>query len=68
MLVAAVIPEDPFLNQFAPKGSEPPFAIAQGIVLLLFVAAGWLAVKRFHPMGDLAFAATRARPAAAKLG
>ena len=42
----------PFLNQFAPKGNEPPFAIAQAIVLVLFVLAGWRAVKRFHPRSD----------------
>ena len=39
----------PFLNQFAPQGNEPPFAVAQGIVLVLFILAGWRAVKKFHP-------------------
>jgi hypothetical protein len=39
----------PALNVLAPKGSEPPFAIAQGLVLALFVAMGVLAVKKFHP-------------------
>ena len=39
----------PSLHVLAPKGNEPPFAIAQGIVLLLFLTAGTLAVKRFHP-------------------
>jgi hypothetical protein len=39
----------PALHALAPKGSEPPFAIAQGIVLILFVALGVLAVRRFHP-------------------
>lgn len=58
----------PFFNQFAPQGNEPPFAIAQGLVLLLFVVAGWLAVKRFHPTGGLTFASTRPAPSAAKLG
>lgn len=42
----------PFLNQFAPQGNEPPFAVAQGIVLVLFVLAGWRAVKKFHPRGE----------------
>jgi hypothetical protein len=58
----------PFLNQFAPQGNEPPFAIAQAIVLLLFVASGWLAVKRFHPTGEPAVVAPRMAPPAAKLG
>jgi hypothetical protein len=39
----------PALHALAPKGSEPPFAITQGLVLLLFVALGVLAVQRFHP-------------------
>jgi hypothetical protein len=66
--VAQTFQKIPFFNQFAPKGNEPPFAIAQGIVLLLFVVAGWLAVKRFHPMGGLTFASTRPASSAAKLG
>ena len=40
----------PALHALAPKGSEPPFAIAQGIVLLLFILAGILSVKRFYPV------------------
>ena len=68
VLVVQVFQKIPFFNQFAPQGNEPPFAIAQGLVLLLFVVAGWLAVKRFHPAGDLSFAATRQPPPAAKLG
>ncbi len=39
----------PTLHVLAPNGSEPPFAIAQGIVLVLFLWGGILAVKRFHP-------------------
>ncbi len=39
----------PALHVLAPHGSEPLFAIAQGIVLLLFLWGGILAVKRFHP-------------------
>ena len=37
-----------FLKALAPTGSEPPFAIAQGLVLLLFIALGFLTLKRFH--------------------
>ena len=68
VLVVQAFLKIPFLNQFAPKGTEPPFAIVQGIVLLLFVLGGWQAVKRFHLAGGLAFAATRSGSAAAKLG
>ena len=39
----------PALNRFAPLGNEPPFAIAQGLVLALFVVLGWVALKKFHP-------------------
>ncbi len=37
------------LRQLAPTQSEPPFAIAQGAVLLAFVALLVVAVRRFHP-------------------
>jgi hypothetical protein len=36
-----------FFHGFAPTGSEPPFAIAQGAVLLLLIALGFLAVRKF---------------------
>ncbi len=39
----------PSLHDLAPTQSEPPFAIAQGVVLLIFVGLGILAVGRFHP-------------------
>jgi hypothetical protein len=39
----------PSLNALAPKQSEPPFAIAQGIVLVFFVVLGIVAAKSFHP-------------------
>ena len=38
-----------FLNKHAPTGPEPPFAIAQAIVLLAFLVLGFLALRRFHP-------------------
>jgi hypothetical protein len=50
VLVAQSFLKIPALHALAPKGSEPPFAIAQGIVLLLFIVAGTLAVKWFHPV------------------
>ena len=40
----------PGLHELAPGGTEPPFLIAQIVVLLAFIAASVLAVKRFHPV------------------
>jgi hypothetical protein len=39
----------PLLHPLAPTGTEPPFVMAQGVVLLVFVALGVAALKRFHP-------------------
>ena len=39
----------PALNAFAPKGTEPPFAAAQGALLVAFVVLGFMAVKRYRP-------------------
>ena len=39
----------PFLQTLAPTQSEPPFLIAQGIVLALFVWLGIVALRKFHP-------------------
>jgi hypothetical protein len=39
----------PFLQPLAPTQSEPPFLIAQIVVLLLFIVLGVVAVRRFHP-------------------
>jgi hypothetical protein len=37
------------LNALAPKGSEPPFAITQLLVLAGFLALGFFTIRRFHP-------------------
>lgn len=37
------------LARLAPTQSEPPFAIAQTVVLLLFLYLGYKAFKAFHP-------------------
>ncbi len=37
------------LRALAPTQSEPPFALAQGAVLLVFVIIGIVAVRRFRP-------------------
>jgi hypothetical protein len=39
----------PFLKALAPTQSEPPFVVAQAIVLLVFIALGVWAAVRFHP-------------------
>ena len=39
----------PALHAMAPKGNEPPFLIAQVVVMVLFIVLGILAVKKFHP-------------------
>ena len=43
----------PPLHALAPSvpPSEPPFAVVQGIVLVLFVAATVMAVRKFRPIG-----------------
>ena len=49
VLVAQGFLKVPFLHDLAPTGSEPPFAITQGIVLLIFIVLGVLAARRFRP-------------------
>jgi hypothetical protein len=39
-----------FLTPLAPTQSEPPFLIAQGAALALFMLLGGLAVRAFHPV------------------
>jgi hypothetical protein len=45
-----------FLQPLAPTQSEPPFIIAQTVVLLVFIVLGFLAVRRFHPYAGRGFA------------
>jgi hypothetical protein len=39
----------PSLNALAPTQSEPPFLVAEGVVLLIFVVLGIWALIKFHP-------------------
>lgn len=39
----------PALHALAPHGNEPPFAVAQGLLLLMFIVAAVVAVRRFRP-------------------
>ena len=49
------------LHELAPTQSEPPFVIAQGLALVLFVALGIFALRRFHPPADVVAAIGIAR-------
>jgi hypothetical protein len=49
VLIAQAFMKVAALHEFAPKGSEPPFAIAEGAFLVLFIVLGILASKRFVP-------------------
>jgi hypothetical protein len=42
----------PFFHALAPTQKEPPFAVAQGVVLILFIALGVAALKRFRPFAQ----------------
>ncbi|HEY8133357.1 MAG TPA: hypothetical protein VII12_15885 [Thermoanaerobaculia bacterium] len=42
----------PLLASLAPTQSEPPFLIAQSIVLVIFIVLGVVAVRSFHPRTD----------------
>lgn len=49
VLVVQLFLKVPALHALAPNGNEPPFAIAQGLVLLLHVGIGFVALRRFRP-------------------
>jgi hypothetical protein len=49
VLVAQAFQKVPSLHALAPTQAEPPFAIAQGIVLVIFIVLGIVAVRKFHP-------------------
>jgi uncharacterized membrane protein YbaN (DUF454 family) len=48
VLVVQSFEKVPFLKAIAPTQKEPPFAVAQGALLLLFVVLTTFAVKRFR--------------------
>ena len=53
VLVAQAFLKVPALNALAPTQAEPPFAIAQGLVLILFVVLGIRAAMKFRPVAAL---------------
>ena len=48
VLVAQSFAKVPALHALAPTQKEPPFAITQGIVLVIFVVIGIFGIKNFH--------------------
>ena len=59
VLVVQAFQKVPALHALAPKGEEPPFAIAQGVVLVLFLALGRSAWKGFREISSPGFAKER---------
>jgi hypothetical protein len=49
VLVVQSFAKIPALHALAPTGTEPPFLVAQGLLLAVFVVLGIMAVMRFHP-------------------
>lgn len=60
VLVAQSFEHVPALHTLAPTGSEPPFAVAQLVVLVAFIVLGTLATKRFRRAAPGAKAAAHA--------
>jgi hypothetical protein len=48
VLIAQSFQKVPFLHVLAPKGDEPPFLVAQVILLLAAIVFGFLSVRRFR--------------------
>ena len=49
VLVAQGFLKVPALRTLAPTQSEPPFLIAQTVVMVLFIITGIAALRKFHP-------------------
>ena len=49
VLVVQLFIRVPFLQPLAPTQSEPPFQLAQAVVLIAFLAFGRASVRRFQP-------------------
>jgi hypothetical protein len=50
VLVVQSFAKVPFFHALAPTQKEPPFAVAQGVVLILFIGIGIAAFRKFRPM------------------
>jgi len=53
VLVVQAFLKIPALHALAPNGKEPPFAAAQGTVLIVFVALGIAAARKFRAPPEL---------------
>lgn len=51
VLIAQTFLKNPALSALAPTQAEPPFAVTQGLALVLFLAVGLLSMRRFRPSG-----------------
>jgi hypothetical protein len=49
VLIAQSFMKVPALHALAPKGSEPPFLVAQVLAMIGYIVLGYFAVKKFHP-------------------
>jgi len=49
VLIAQSFMKVPSLHALAPRGSEPPFAVAQGVNFVLFLILTIFAAKKFRP-------------------
>jgi hypothetical protein len=49
VLVVQSFQKVPFLTPLAPTQSEPPFAVAQVVLLVLTIVLGWQGVRGFRP-------------------
>jgi hypothetical protein len=50
VLVVQTFLKVPFFHSLAPTQKEPPFAVAQGVVLILFIGLGIAAFRKFRPL------------------
>jgi hypothetical protein len=57
VLVVQSFQKIPFFHALAPTQKEPPFAVAQAILLILFVGLGIASFKKFRPSGKVSVTA-----------
>jgi len=53
VLIVQAFAKVPPLHGIAPTGAEPPVLVAQAAALIVFVAVGFLAIRRFRPQARL---------------
>jgi len=52
VLVVQSFQKVPFVHALAPTQKEPPFAVVQGVLLILFIGLGVAAFRKFRPMNQ----------------